>query len=818
MSNQIITPLTDKSGLYKKGELHKNGGIEVTVDSTKKIEVELKEFKMCRNFWEDDTIYSFKDKTNLEVLDDLFQKNSCTFKTEVAQSNDFILCRLVVLDPKKYDRSGTVKDIMNQMQSEKSCNVTEDAKEEFKKELGGKVEAKSILKNKVSGSLFKGETWGYLVNQVFEYFLPTFNKPIALHNQSSILRENIDRSYGSDDLKDFISDYSNYPNADIYIKASGYKTKLPKEVSSYLVEMIKGIKVEEEHRDTVEKLAKGEITAEEGVKEIASSHLAEDPAYYDKLEEVENPFGRFIEIVKSSKDSKEAFEKVKKIKDVPSFVAEEFSKKYNPEGKLSMEKAFEVFYDEYKGDDSDYKIIQETRPYKNNPDAEWIKIIYTDKKGNTLIQGVVIDVYGSKEKSIEVAKELIKKQLAKSEGANEGANEGATEGANEGANSEKQELIDLIELLKDTIKENPNDEESRDALELYEETLKSIESNYKHGGSVKRNLTYLGEVGGDKIGQKSSLEQAKLMDEKGISEEQIREETGWFVNPHDKKWRFEISDEDFDIILNFSEIKKMFDNDKNLTFVKKNLNEVIKHDKLFEAYPEFKTVPFYFLDKSDRDIATLSIPKNKKYKIYLTYNLYDEENRLKEARGVQSFRQISNQEGLLFIFNIANAISRAIGESPIRFNNDVYKFRRNIFIHELQHLIQSRETFGAGSSEEWWFKKLLKENGLDEGTINDIQRDYFKLEANKYYHNASGELESKDVDKRIDFNDDERKLIKPLSEININEKYLNIDLEEPFFEKGGELTAEEAILNSPCINEKFKFVESSDYNEYRKGG
>jgi len=49
----------------------------------------------------------------------------------------------------------------------------------------------------------------------------------------------------------------------------------------------KGINTEEEHRETLEKVANNEITVDEGIAEIAEVHLQEVKDYYEKLEEVE---------------------------------------------------------------------------------------------------------------------------------------------------------------------------------------------------------------------------------------------------------------------------------------------------------------------------------------------------------------------------------------------------------------------------------------------------------------------------------------------------------------------------------------------------
>lgn len=53
-------------------------------------------------------------------------------------------------------------------------------------------------------------------------------------------------------------------------------------------ELEKGIEVESEHKDTLEKVASGEISVEQAPEEIAKDHLTEDTKYYDKLEIVES--------------------------------------------------------------------------------------------------------------------------------------------------------------------------------------------------------------------------------------------------------------------------------------------------------------------------------------------------------------------------------------------------------------------------------------------------------------------------------------------------------------------------------------------------
>lgn len=123
MSNIVKGEPTKKSGFYDKGYSHANGGIEVTVDGITKVEVEKDEYKLCKEAYYSTKTYDFKQKTNMEILDHIFQDNNCVFEIDKAESGDFILCKSVVMDNAKHDRSGTPAEILNKMQEEKQCRV-----------------------------------------------------------------------------------------------------------------------------------------------------------------------------------------------------------------------------------------------------------------------------------------------------------------------------------------------------------------------------------------------------------------------------------------------------------------------------------------------------------------------------------------------------------------------------------------------------------------------------------------------------------------------------------------------------------------------
>jgi ADP-ribose pyrophosphatase YjhB (NUDIX family) len=133
MSNIVNLPPNKKDGLYRAPS-HEDGGVQVIIERTSKVEVEGMEWHFCREVFESKKIYDFKDKTNLEILTELFRDASCTFVQGQARQSDFIMCKLVVLDEKKRSIKGTAKEIINTLQSEKACKMTSDAQQQASKD------------------------------------------------------------------------------------------------------------------------------------------------------------------------------------------------------------------------------------------------------------------------------------------------------------------------------------------------------------------------------------------------------------------------------------------------------------------------------------------------------------------------------------------------------------------------------------------------------------------------------------------------------------------------------------------------------------
>lgn len=211
-----------------------------------------------------------------------------------------------------------------------------------------------------------------------------------------------------------------------------------------------------------------------------------------------------------------------------------------------------------------------------------------------------------------------------------------------------------------------------------------------------------------------ALHEAERYEMQGVDAETIRQKTGWFRGA-DGKWRWEIDDSgaETDTKWNFlrnpdaKRYNELFEKaylydtataedsnelqilDKNLKGVRKSplyLDEIVKHDKLFEAYPALRDVKVRF------EANTGNV----------------------EGAYHDGFNEIVLRAGLKL--------------EPERL--------KDTLIHEIQHAIQRTEGFSGGSSPEYWARRDYESGDMIETRLqkekNGILRTLEKDEVNKY--------------------------------------------------------------------------------------
>lgn len=123
------------------GNLHSecNGnscGIKQKVTETGDlIEVERDEYWIPKELMKSNKKYSFKNKTNVYVLNTILKDRTKDKVSGIVDVGDFIVRRSVVYDKNKYNRSGIVSDIINSMQSEHGGKLSNN----YKYKEGGEV-------------------------------------------------------------------------------------------------------------------------------------------------------------------------------------------------------------------------------------------------------------------------------------------------------------------------------------------------------------------------------------------------------------------------------------------------------------------------------------------------------------------------------------------------------------------------------------------------------------------------------------------------------------------------------------------------------
>jgi len=203
----------------------------------------------------------------------------------------------------------------------------------------------------------------------------------------------------------------------------------------------------------------------------------------------------------------------------------------------------------------------------------------------------------------------------------------------------------------------------------------------------------LGAFGGTmaKTADLRQLDAAMTRSARGANPDQTRMMTGWEQNPIDQKWRFEIPD---------NKMAMKFMPQKLGDKATGSIDSLVSHPELMKAYPDLKGL-------------RLDLTKTKP--------------------GIE--------EGGYY---------PPRGKVPPRFEADApnYAGGRSVMGHELQHGIQNIEGFSPGGMPEQFiphFEKIMRQSDApyDHAHLTDL--------AHQSYHNIAGEVEARNVQKRLDF-------------------------------------------------------------------
>jgi len=250
-----------------------------------------------------------------------------------------------------------------------------------------------------------------------------------------------------------------------------------------------------------------------------------------------------------------------------------------------------------------------------------------------------------------------------------------------------------------------------------------------------------------------ALKKAQKMADKDASAADILSETGWFKGA-DGKWRFEIDDTEAAI--------GRFPTEKQLQN-RSGIQQTLKHDKLFEAYPDLADIP------------------------------------LRPAYGSNfkgSFRRGKDGEPDKIMLDVLENKMTAYAALPAGAKKQAKESMGSTLLHELQHAIQMREGFARGGNPRMFAgeaaeaaEKIPQINDMLSSVAKDLDyarknnlpdlevemRDRYnallderqsmvnRLDPIGSYRRLAGEVEARNVQLRRDYSPEMRKFYPPYS-------------------------------------------------------
>ena len=319
---------------------------------------------------------------------------------------------------------------------------------------------------------------------------------------------------------------------------------------------------------------------------------------------------------------------------------------------------------------------------------------------------------------------------------------------------------------------------------------------------------------------RSLLKIAQQKIENGESSEAVRKETGWFKG-YDGKWRFEIDDLASHLI---EEPRLERHEDDGEVYFTGKLSNILEHAELFNAYPELKNINIVIQPTStgvqgifqkSSNYITLSLElfkrHTKEYNNYLNGGLKAEIEKIeqtpeyKEYSKYHDYAAFENMDPEVWLREEKTArdkfFNSELGKRYYELNWGKNGFTgqklefgwdkgaKSVLMHELQHAVQSIEGFSKGASVKYWNDKIeagyTKRN--EKGT---------ELLPSDLYDATAGEIESRDVEKRLNYTAEQRKNTRP-----------DIDRKDVVFADGGV-----SYSTSKTFNEQIDEVLNGTHN------
>lgn len=246
----------------------------------------------------------------------------------------------------------------------------------------------------------------------------------------------------------------------------------------------------------------------------------------------------------------------------------------------------------------------------------------------------------------------------------------------------------------------------------------------------------------------SLLDRAKQLQAAGEDSETIRRETGWFVG-YDNQWRYEIDDSAATLVE-----KPAFENHstEDGSYRTAKLGDIMHHEELYAAYPFLKDVTVILQETEtgvdgsafaedgqivlDQRLFTRTSKEYQKYlenrqpeikrieqtPEYREYNRFYTDESLQETLSAEEWlAQEETARNKFFASELGKRYHELMWGKPNVATTELgwSDKAKSVLMHEVQHLIQAHEGFAGGSSDTYWYNRLLKQYRSEAETARE---------------------------------------------------------------------------------------------------
>lgn len=328
--------------------------------------------------------------------------------------------------------------------------------------------------------------------------------------------------------------------------------------------------------------------------------------------------------------------------------------------------------------------------------------------------------------------------------------------------SEKKKALTLKSAWITKRKQATSPSSNAEALNSTSETLPRIEpvstnsiaenaENVNRKSGKGKKFALAGEA--SETADLSMLNRAKQLLAAGEDSETIRKETGWFIG-YDNQWRYEIDDSAATLVE-----KPVFESHSTEDggYRTAKLGDIMHHEKLYAAYPFLKDITVILQETNtgvdgsafaeDGQIVLdqrLFTRTSKEYQKYLQ-NRQPEIKRIEQTPEYQEYNRFYTDESLQETLSAEEWLAQEEAARNKFFASELGKKYHElmwgkpnvatteigwsdkakfVLMHEVQHLIQAHEGFATGSSDTYWYNRLLKQY---RGEASSVREKFLKL-------------------------------------------------------------------------------------------